>query len=808
LTIVAGLLAGLADAAADSGSFGMSPEQSSPPHNAAPPVVASPIIAPTAADSSSFGMSSEQSSPPHTAALRPDALPTIAPSAAAAVQTPPSQVQSANAIDTTPAAQRAILPFAVLHLNGEVDSRSWNVDLTQVESKSQATLTIGYKSAVLVASESSRLRLLVNDRPVVEGPIAASERLGQLSVRLPVGLLRPGANLFRVEVSQRHRTDCSIASTFELWTEIYSSESALHFDVTAVGMPRRIGDLSAAGVDQDGIAHLRIIAPALGQAALTRVLLRFAQSAAVLIGEPNQSVSVVREASAPGGPGVLTAVIGIYDDLRPILRSLPAEAEARPLAAFVDDPTLGPSTLVISGPTMPALSQAADRIVSLTGDTLRDQRLSIATSHWFAPDAPMVRGAGRYKLSELGVRTQEFSGRRFKMQFIFGLPSDFYASAYGEATLLLDAAYSGEVQPGSHLDVFVNDEIAATAPIATSGGEILRQLPIRIQMTHFKPGSNLIRFEAELNTTADQLCPPGGAANLSNRFAIFDTSEFVMPDFARIARLPDLAALMGSGFPYSQSTSPMALVMNEADSDTVSAAAMLLARMAIASGRVIPLDIASPTTIGERNAIFVASVDQAPNEVLAQLGIDQSVRTTWKAPDDRDVETARAAADPAGPSTPGSSEIPARDELDTQATFSRWRRALSEGGGWRGDVSSLQDWLQRTFQFSDTSLRFLPIADVAFTAPPSSTILLAQGENPSGAGAWTLLTAPTQKLLRQGAEALTAQKQWSQLAGHIVSYDGRTGALTTHPVTTFSFLVTQPLSLSNFAVDIRQLALG
>jgi cellulose synthase operon protein B len=237
--------------------------------------------------------------------------------------------------------------------------------------------------------------------------------------------------------------------------------------------------------------------------------------------------------------------------------------------------------------------------------------------------------------------------------------------------------------------------------------------------------------------------------------------------------------------------------MNEADPDTVAATAMLLARMANAGGRIIPFDIASPATIGDRNAIFVASVGQTPGEVLAQLGIDESARTSWRAPGGPDVESARAAADPATPSTPGTSEIPARDERDTQATFNRWRRALSEGGGWRGDVSFLQDWFQRTFQFSGASLRFLPVADVAFTVPPNSTALLAQSESPGGGGAWTLLTAPTPKLLRQGAEALTAQKQWSQLSGHIVSYDMRSGALTTQPVTTFSFFVSQPLALSN-----------
>ena len=87
LGMAAVLLVGLANAAADSGSFGMSSEQSSAPRNAAPPADAMPVIAPSAADPGSFGMSPEQSSAPHTAVPPADAMPVIAPSAATPVQT-------------------------------------------------------------------------------------------------------------------------------------------------------------------------------------------------------------------------------------------------------------------------------------------------------------------------------------------------------------------------------------------------------------------------------------------------------------------------------------------------------------------------------------------------------------------------------------------------------------------------------------------------------------------------------------------------------------------------------------------------
>jgi cellulose synthase operon protein B len=691
-------------------------------------------------------------------------------------------------------ATRPILPWDILRLTGELDSRSWTVELTRAQAETAATLTIAYKAAVVVAPESSKLRVLLNDRTVIESPIAASADVGQLSVQLPSALLHPGSNLIRIEASERHRTDCSIDSTYELWTDFYNAGSALHF--AADDAPRRIEDIGASSVDQFGFANLRIVVPALGRTALTRSVIMFAEGAAVLIGEPNQTVTVSKAESGPGGPGVLTAAIGTAGELQAVMPSLPIDAVNKPVAAFVDDPKLG-SVLILSGPTGAAVSQAVDSAISFGGEVLATHPKSIATNRWFAPDAPLMAGAGRVPFSDLGVHTQEFSGRRFSTQFLIGIPSDFYASHYGQATILLDAAYSGEVLPGSHLDVYVNDYIATTTPVVTYGGAILRHLPIRVLMTHFKPGANLIRFEAQLLTAADRACPAGGGANQSSRFALFDSSEFVMPDYARIGRLPDLAGLAGRGFPYDGPGGSTALVVDSADADAVSAAATLLAKLAVARGQVVPIEMASPTTVGQRNAIFVATPAQTPDEVLNQVGVDLSTRATWTGPAEFSPEIARGAGDASVQTPPAEVSSAKSDALDTHATFNRWRRQLADGGGWRGNVSFLQDWLQRTFELSAVNLRFLPSADVAFQPTGDSAILLAEATNPTGDGAWTLLTAPTSSLLREGAKALTAQRQWSRIDGHIASYDGKTGALKMQPVMTFSLLPTQPLSIAN-----------
>jgi cellulose synthase operon protein B len=731
---------------------------------------------------------------------RPAQTTTSPPAVQDSPAAPASQEPSDAGRDTTGAPSsaagviRPILPWDVLRLAGELDSRSWTVELTRAQAESGATLTVAYKAAIVVAPESSKLRVLVNDRIAIESPIAASEDVGQLSVQLPAGLLHSGSNLIRVEASQRHRTDCSIASTYDLWTEIYGSGSALHF----IGGEtlRRIEDIGASGVDQTGVAHLRIIAPALGRAALTRSIIGFAEGAALLIGEPNQTVAVSKDASGPTTEGVLTAAIGTAGDLQAIALSVPSDAANKPIAAFVDDAKLG-SVLILSGPTDAAVSQAVDSVISFGAEASPQRETSIPTNRWFAPDAPLLTGAARVSFANLGVHTQEFSGRRFTTQFLVGVPSDFYASNYGQATILLDAAYSGEVLPGSHLDVYVNDYITATTPITSYGGAILRHLPIRLLMTHFKPGANIVRFEAQLLTDADRLCPLGGGASLSSRFVLFDSSEFVMPDYARLGRLPDLAGFTGTGFPYDGSNGTTALVVDSADPDAVSAAATLLTKLAVASGRVVPIEIASPATIGQRNAIFVMTTAQTPDDVLNRVGVDLSARATWTGPTELNPQAPRSVGEALEQAPAAEATFAKSDELDTRATFNRWRRQLADGGGWRGNVSFLQDWLQRTFQLSAVNLRFLPIADVAFQPARNSVALLAQATNPTGDGAWTLLTAPTSSWLREGARALTTQRQWSRIAGHIVSYDGKTGAMRTQAVTTFSVVPTQPLSIAN-----------
>ena len=670
--------------------------------------------------------------------------------------------------------RRYLVPGNDLVLHGETDGRSWSVYLTQEQADAAATLSVGYQNAVVVAPEASHLVFLINGTPLIDQPIQSTSDVSEYSVAVPAGVLKSGFNQISIQATQRHRTDCDVPSTYELWTEIDQAKTFLSFADPSVSHLRRIDDIRAVGVDQSGRTSFNLVAPASDQRATTSPLILLTEGVAILANMPNQSFSISRDQVPEPQLGEMTIVVGTASELQSVLASVPAEAEIAPLAAFIDDAKTGPSTLVISGPSWESISTAIESIVSPADRPAAVSRTALSTRTWRSPDVPLLLSATRYKFSEMGAKTQQFSGRRFRADFAVGVPSDFYAGSYGEATILLDAAYSAEVLPGSHIDVYVNGNIAATVPITTRGGEILRHLPINVTLRHFRPGTNIIAIEAVLLTQADAACVPG-AVSTGNRFALFDTSEFVMPRFARIGQRPNLAAIAGTGFPYGRLGIPIPLVVDHSQPEALSAAATFLARMATVASRLIPVDVSvSAETVGNRDALFVGPVSQQSSVLLTALGISEASRTEW------------------GGVAGDTETLP-----DTEATFDEWRDRLA-GRGWRGQVSALEDWLDRNFEITSETLRVTPSEDSIFMPSADMTLLVAQSAGLGGEGTWTLVTAPTPLNLYEGMRALSEQANWSQLAGRITTYAAATNEMESISVSNFSFVQTQPASLVNY----------
>ncbi|PST62300.1 cellulose synthase BcsB subunit [Rhizobium sp. SEMIA4064] len=713
---------------------------------------------------------------PQPAAPQTSTPQAVVPQAATPVvpaQTIPAVKQAA----ATPAAadfRRYVVPFANFRLEGEYDRKSWSIYLTPEQAAAPAKFNFAYQNAVVVAPEASQLTIFLNNRPIGQQQIGSPDNASSISFDIPRGLLQPGANLVTFEATQRHRTDCNIQSTYELWSDIDPAKTYLSFGEQAAQRLSSTDAIRAIGVDGAGKTEFNLVVPALAQPGTTKPLLRLAQGLSLLSGMPNETFSFSTDSLPPPGPGKMTVLVGTPAELQPLF-SAPAAAQTAALATFVKDPRTGSTILLVSGPSWQAVSGAIDTIVSPTDRDPTVRRDILVTQRWTAPDAPFLFSDTSLSFSQLGINTTEFSGRRFHTSFNVAIPSDFYANAYGEATILLDAAYARNVLPGSHIDVYVNGSIATTKPITATGGGIFRHLPIRVTMRHFKPGLNTVTLEAMLQTNEDQACMPGTTSITTPRFALFDTSQFHMPDFARVAQRPNLAALAGTSYPYNRGLVPAALFIDRTDTDTLSATATLLGQMAVVGGHPIDVDlIASPSGVGNRDAIFIGSISEMPTTTLSQMNIATTSQASWR------------------PVTSGQGGQP-----ETAVTFDEWRSRIG-GGMLQQQISRFQDWMRRNFDISLSSLQFMPGAEHVFTPSNVNSFMIAQGASATGDSSWTIVTAPSAKDLRAGTEAMTSQVDWPKIAGHITVYSSKTGKVDTVPVSRFDFVMTQPWSITNY----------
>ncbi|CAH0125905.1 hypothetical protein SRABI05_01029 [Agrobacterium fabrum] len=767
-----------AGAMAQSSPFDMTPErpaQTSPaPAPPAIPPVAPPPQPPVQVPTPTPG---QPSAPPpfavQPAPQRPAAAPlppALVPPRQEGARPVPAPASSLNADSR----RRYILPYEKLSLSGEIDRRQWSIYLTPEQANAAVSLNIGYQNAIVVAPESSNFQVSLNNVALDAARIEAPDSEGNVALKIPPGVLQVGSNVVTLGVQQRHRTDCTIQSTYDLWTDVNPANTYIGFNSDVAGSFANIDDIQATGPDGKAMTSIEIVAPALGNPAFADSLLRLSQALALRTQMPNQTIRFVTAPSTERKAGTLTVFVGTAREIAGVAEALPPEASAGAFAGFGNAGPGNSSPLFVTGPTPQAVQAAIETLFSSISRTPGAQRTTFSTRSWHAPDVPLVMSDRRIALSELGLQSTEFSGRRFRTEFYVGMPADFYASAYGEASLLLDAAYSSQVLPGSHVDIYVNDQIASTVPISNNGGGIFRHLPIKVTMRHFKPGPNKVTLEAVLMTAQDQACAPGAPASATPRFALFDTSEIHIPNYAQIGRKPDLAAMAGAGQPY-RTGGPVALSLDRFDTDTMSAAATLISRLASVAGHPIDIEtVASPLVIGDRDALFVGTISQFPQALISQFNLVPSSQISWKM---------------------GTGvQVPAQN---SDTLFNDWRERV-DGGIWEGQVSSFEEWMKRNFDLSSDTLRFLPAAEQPYAPPGNVSFMLAQGLSPSGEGVWTLATAPTSAELLDGMQAMTRENRWRDVTGRVAAYDAAAEKIETVEVKRPNLYATRAFSLSNW----------
>lgn len=676
--------------------------------------------------------------------------------------------------------RRNLLPSSILRLDGENDMRRFAFYLTDSQAASPANLRLGYQNAIVVAPEASRLAVDINGVRVIGESIASANDIKDVVADLPAGLLQPGRNEISFLSSQRHRTDCSIASTYELWTELDAERTYLTLDAPNDVPQWRIADLKAIPGGSDGQAKIALVVPALATGDVASETLRLAQAIALLANFPGPRFEVASSlANDVAADANLVVVAGTTGEIGRIAGENAAADGDAPVSFRQLDGISAPA-LILSGADRSGWVGAVEQLAAQVGPSSFAMRDVLNTEAWSLPNPPMLYAGRDITFAELGVSSEQFSGRRYIRQFQFAVPADFYAQSYGEARILLDAAYTDDVKPGSLINVYVNGNIATSMPITARGGRVLRQFPIKVTMRHFRPGVNEIMFEADLLTDADEACAPGAATDQTPRFALFDSSRFSLPDFARITQIPNLAAMSGTGYPYLLNDEPVPVIMGRGNMGTLSAAASVLGRIAIASSRIIPLRVlSSPSQARGRDAIFFGTPAGLDSNVLAQVGINEAAAASWAPSATMDGEAVNGGEGP---------------DMET------WRNQM-DGGMVARWINDLRAWLRDTFDISVDMLRFLPQDAQPYAPGPEDVLIIAQAASPTGQGTWTVVTAPHEAQLATAAQNLVGYGTWQQLSDHVTTF-ASDGTLHSMEVGRGRFIQTAPPSAANYRLIV------
>jgi hypothetical protein len=672
-----------------------------------------------------------------------------APPAEIAPQSAPVPVP-APVVTTPPQADRYVMPVASVRLAGEESREAAVVYLTEAQASAPARLQLSYLNAVVVAPEISHLTVTINGAQVSRTPIASSVSATPIVVDLPPGLLQPGANTIAFVATQRHRTDCSVGSTFELWTEIAGSGAILSFEGSGLGMVSQLADLPAVGVDANGMTTVRLITPDLAQPEAAHVAIKLAQQLALAMRVPHLHIEQASALSDVATPGVLDVVMAPADQLPEAAAAIRTQAQSGAVAVMLAQPG-GANTLVVSGPHWSGVSLAADAI--LASAVLSPARPRVDLPY----DIPLVEGDQTLSLAELGVPTTEFNGRRYSTRFQFELPPDFYAENYGQAELILDAAYSSDVLPGSEIDIFTNSRIASATPLLRTNGGLLRNTMIRVPMTNLRPGRNEVDVVVSLNAQSDATCSPGWTGNAPVRFVFSSGSQIRLPSYARAAALPDLQMLTGSAWPYSEDEQ-VSLVVGEGPEPIVTAMT-LLARAASASGRVLPAALIPEAQLQpDQNAIVVMPLSAMSPSTLERTGVLRA-----------------SGANPSAIEGDLLNQFRLEGEPNAFAAPANW--ALQQVG------LSLDD------------LRFITRRDLPYTVS-GQEVALVQGMQAEG-GLWTVLTAADNSSMLTGMQRLATTEKWRQIAGRVSTLAPDQDQVKVIETQVPRLVSTQPFSLWN-----------
>jgi len=517
-----------------------------------------------------------------------------------------------------------------LRLHGESASLRWPVYIAEQQLAGDITLRLAYKNAVSVMPEASNISVEINGVMIGKRTVQSPDRSRTLQFRVPSHILVPGYNAVRVVARQRHRVDCSVGATHELWTDIDPAKTGFVFSA-GNSVLNTLDGLSALARNKGGQVRMRLLAPNLDDIGQVERSMALAQHAAVHAHFENAHVEVAD--SVGDGPG-----LDVYSgDLATLQRIAPAYAKA------VRD-RAGLQILSRDGDERVALVLLQD--AANAGDKPFHSNLKSLFHNRALRGSPAGIRAARLdrstaiengrpvRFDQFGLASEEFDGRLYRRTIRLDLPSDYFAADYNQAEIHLATAYAAGLDRNSKLIVRVNGVTITGFAMARPSGYVYKNKMLRVPLSSFRPGTNTLEFEARLSNESDRACDPANQISSAKRFVISGKSTIRFPRLAHLARLPDLGGTVSSGFPYviNGKAQPTTISVATPGYDGLSAVASFATQIAVRAGTPLKFDLEyGQLRADAQNAIVVGAFNDLPTKMISRLkGFDKGAfSTAW-----------------------------------------------------------------------------------------------------------------------------------------------------------------------------------
>lgn len=755
---------------------------------------------------------------------RPTARPSEPPRTAAPQTVPRAAIQA-----TIAPARRLPSGPRGFRLTGEEDSLRYPVYLTEAQTRGPARLRLSYLSAISVAPESSELAAFVNGTKVGWTRIQAPGAVKVVEFAIGDGVLKPGYNAVTFTASQRHRVDCSVGATYELWTQIDPSRSGL---VVPTATDMDVRSLAAAEPDESGALPIQVILNERPNLARLERMIEAVQALALVGRVARPTVTFGPPLQGRNG---INLVVGTASEIAGVEGVPELGPITGPRLAILPSRPNTPPTLVVTGARDEDVRQAITNL-AVPADTGTPGGLKAVQLF----RGYMVHGGEKLTLDRLGVTSREFSGRLLHVGFALRFPGDFVPADYGKVMLHLAGAYVAGLSSDASIVIDINGRNAASVPLPDGRGEVFDDSAIPLPFSLWRPGVNHVEISAQLPNAADQVCDTLSPAAKQARFLFLDRSRIEIPHFARAARSPDLAAIKGGAVPFVVPGQRARLVLPTPDRDSADAAATLAARLAMAAERVIDFEVVTQQqVVSDTSQLVVAPARALDPALLESVGFDpQQVQRVWEGradmvatpgqfgpegvltldrlrrnlpmrcalptliPQVRPAQPAPAQQAPqsqgetsAGPS-PTTAPAPSPGSASDRELIDRWEASTRGSRQIWAALDSVWNEITGTVRSLRQTITAQVKPDETVEVPATASLLIAEGP-PVQSSNTVIVTAPNASLLKASVSCLVDPVVWARLGGSAAFLDASNGTLVTSRPERIEIVETQPRSLPN-----------